>query len=68
MYDWMRPQIAVPVHGEAAHLAEHGALARGAGVPKVVAGAQRRHGAARAGTAAIIDEVPAGRIYKDGVC
>ena len=67
MIGWVRPQILIPVHGEALHLAEHAALARRAG---------RRQGACRAATAiwcgsrpavpAIIDEVPAGRLYKDG--
>ena len=28
MYQWIRPQIAVPVHGEARHMQAHGALAR----------------------------------------
>ena len=36
LYGWVRPRIAVPVHGEALHLAEHAALARKAGVPEVV--------------------------------
>ncbi len=33
MYDWVRPQIVVPVHGEARHLAEHARLALAHGVP-----------------------------------
>ena len=36
MYDWVRPQIVVPVHGEARHLAEHARLALSHGVPKAV--------------------------------
>src|SRR3954463_14322186 len=32
MYGWVRPQVAVPVHGEALHLAEHARLARRLGV------------------------------------
>src|SRR5262245_3719429 len=36
LYGWVRPRIAVPVHGEALHLAEHAKLARAAGVPEVV--------------------------------
>ncbi|SLN53687.1 ribonuclease J [Oceanibacterium hippocampi] len=34
MYRWVRPRIAVPVHGEARHLYEHAALARSLGVPE----------------------------------
>jgi ribonuclease J len=36
MYDWVRPQIVVPVHGEARHLAEHARLALSHGVPSAV--------------------------------
>ena len=36
MIGWVRPQILIPVHGEALHMAEHGSLARRAGVGKVV--------------------------------
>ena len=49
MIGWVRPQILIPVHGEALHMAEHAALARRAGVGKVLAVPQRRSGAARAG-------------------
>jgi ribonuclease J len=34
MYDWIRPEIIVPVHGEMRHLAEHARFARDHGVPK----------------------------------
>src|ERR671910_388914 len=34
MYRWIRPQIAIPVHGEARHLHEHLALARRLEVPE----------------------------------
>jgi ribonuclease J len=66
MYEWTRPKIAVPVHGEAAHLVAHGALASAAGVPEV---AQARNGdmlRLAPGAAEIIDQVPFGRVYKDG--
>ncbi len=36
MYDWVRPEIVVPVHGEARHLAEHARLALSHGVPNAV--------------------------------
>jgi len=66
MIGWVRPQILIPVHGEALHMAEHAALARRAGVGKVL---QCRNGdlvRLAPGQPAIIDEVPAGRLYKDG--
>ncbi|MEA3016773.1 MAG: ribonuclease [Sphingomonadales bacterium] len=33
MYDWIRPEIIVPVHGEMRHLMEHARFAKGRGVP-----------------------------------
>lgn len=66
MYEWTRPRISVPVHGEAAHLVAHGSLAATAGVPEVV---QVRNGDMLRlfpGAAEIIDQVPFGRVYKDG--
>lgn len=36
MYEWVRPRIAVPMHGESRHLIEHTSFARNAGVPEVV--------------------------------
>ncbi len=63
---WVKPKILIPVHGEALHLSEHAKLARSLGVPEVV---QCRNGdlvRIAAGHTSIIDEVPAGRLYKDG--
>ncbi|HVO93733.1 MAG TPA: hypothetical protein VMT22_12875, partial [Terriglobales bacterium] len=52
-------------HGEALHLSEHAALARRLGVPQVI---QCRNGdlVQLSGNPGLIDEVPAGRLYKDG--
>jgi ribonuclease J len=36
MYEWIRPQILVPVHGEARHLNEHARFARASGVPAAI--------------------------------
>ena len=36
MYDWVRPQIVVPVHGEQRHLAEQARLALASGVPQAI--------------------------------
>ncbi len=62
---WVKPKILIPVHGEALHLSEHAALARRCGVKEVI---QCRNGdlVRLAPSAGIIDEVPAGRLYKDG--
>lgn len=66
MYEWTRPRIGIPVHGEAAHLVAQGSLMAQAGIPEV---AQVRNGdmiRLAPGAAEIIDNVPFGRIYKDG--
>jgi ribonuclease J len=65
MIGWVRPQILIPAHGEPLHMAAHAALARRAGVPKVIT---CRDGelVRLAPEPGIIDELPAGRIYKDG--
>ena len=36
MYDWIRPNIVVPVHGEARHMAEQARFALACGVPKSI--------------------------------
>jgi ribonuclease J len=67
MISWVRPQVLVPVHGEALHLSEHAKLARAAGVPKVLIcknGDLLRLGP---GDPAAIAELPSGRLYKDGL-
>src|SRR5215472_12515324 len=66
MIGWVRPQILVPVHGEALHMAEHGALARRLGVGKVVLCRDGELVRLAPGDPGKIDEVPAGRLYKDG--
>jgi len=66
MIGWVRPKILIPAHGEPLHLAEHAALARGARVPHVLV--CRNGDLVRLGGdgAAIVDEIPSGRLYKDG--
>jgi ribonuclease J len=66
MIGWVRPKILVPAHGEALHLAEHAKLARSAGVPEVLVCRNGDLVRLAPGPAAIIDEVPVGRLYKDG--
>ncbi len=66
MYQWVKPQILVPVHGEAAHLTAHAELGLQSGIPSVP---RLRNGEMlrlAPGPAEVIDEAPHGRIYKDG--
>ena len=66
MISWVRPQLLIPVHGEALHLAEHAKLARAAGVPKVLTCRNGDLVKLGPGEPGIVGEVPAGRLYKDG--
>jgi ribonuclease J len=66
MFSWVKPRIAVPVHGEALHLAEHAALARSLGVPATILCSDGDLIKLAPEPAGIIDEVPAARLYKDG--
>lgn len=67
MISWVRPQVLVPVHGEALHLSEHAKLARAAGVPRVVICRDGNVVRLGPGDASVVGEVPFGRLYKDGL-
>jgi ribonuclease J len=56
----------IPVHGEALHLHEHAQLARACGVPKVITCRNGDLVKLGPGEPGIIDQLPAGRLYKDG--
>src|SRR5437763_1298704 len=65
MYQMVRPQVAIPVHGEARHLLAHAELARQCQVPEALVienGALVRLD--RAGST-VIDDIPVGRIGSD---
>jgi ribonuclease J len=66
MYQWVRPRILVPVHGEAAHLVGQGLLGEAEGIPQI--GHVRNGDILRLapGEPEIVGEAPFGRIYKDG--
>jgi ribonuclease J len=65
MIGWVRPQILIPAHGEPLHMAAHAALARRAGVPKVIT-CQDGDLVRLAPQPGVVGELPAGRLYKDG--
>src|SRR6185312_11560094 len=65
MIGWVKPRTVIPVHGEALHLSEHAALVRKLGAAALTC----RNGdliRLAPGAPEIVDEVPAGRLYKDG--
>ena len=66
MYNWVRPKIVVPVHGEGRHMAEQARLALSHGVPDAVV--QKNGDVVRLapGDPKKIDEVRVGRLVLDG--
>lgn len=66
MYRWVRPQIAVPVHGERRHQEEHARLARSLQVPQALVPENGQLFRLAPGRAQLIDETPSGRIHLDG--
>ena len=66
MYDWVRPQIVIPVHGEARHLAEHARLALAHGVPQAVVQTNGDVIRLAPGDPKKIDEARVGQLVLDG--
>jgi ribonuclease J len=66
MYNWVRPEIVVPVHGEARHLAEHARLAISHGVRHAVVQENGDVVRLAPGEPRKIDEVRVGRLVLDG--
>lgn len=66
IYAWLRPEIAVPMHGEARHLRAHAELAKAAGVPEAHALTDGQMLRLAPKPVAIVDEAPVGRRYRDG--
>lgn len=66
MYEMVRPQIAIPTHGEQRHLMEHAKFALSLQVPEALAVKNGDMIRLAPGPAAVIDEVPNGRLLVDG--
>jgi ribonuclease J len=66
MYNWVRPRIVVPVHGEARHLAEHARLALGHGIEHAVVQKNGDVIHLAPGEPRKIDEVHVGQLVVDG--
>jgi ribonuclease J len=65
-YGWLKPQVAIPAHGEPLHLSEHARLARALGVPHVVPARNGDMVLLGPGSPGIIDEIGTGRVAQDG--
>jgi ribonuclease J len=66
LYDWLRPEILVPVHGEIRHMAEQARVGKAAGIPAQVV--QKNGDLVRLapGKPGKVAEVRAGRLVLDG--
>ncbi len=65
-YSWVRPQSVIPVHGEAAHLNAHAELVRDLGVDDICVGYNGDVIRLAPGPLDKVDDVPSGRLFKDG--
>lgn len=66
MYEWIRPDVAIPVHGEMRHMKKHAELARSYGVDHAVVPFNGSVVQLAPGKAAHIAEVAAARLLLDG--
>ena len=66
MYQHVRPQVSIPVHGERRHLEKHAALARECQVPHAIVNENGGLIRLAPGTPEIVDHVPSGRLVYDG--
>ncbi len=66
MYQMVRPRIAIPVHGEARHLAVHAEIARNCQVAEALVIENGAVVRLDADGASVVDEVPVGRVASDG--
>jgi ribonuclease J len=66
MYAWLKPKLAIPVHGELRHMSEHARFARELQVPNAIVALNGQIVRLAPDTPAIVDEAPAGRLHLDG--
>lgn len=66
MYDWLKPDLLIPAHGEAMHLAAQADLARKCGIASVLTIANGEIVRLAPGPPGQVDLIAAGRLYKDG--
>jgi ribonuclease J len=66
LYDWVKPPLLVPIHGESRHLLEHRRFAEESGIPATAVAENGEVLRLAPGAPEIIDHVPAGRFGVDG--
>lgn len=67
LYSWVKPQVLVPVHGEAVHLTAHAKLGREAGIPNVCEARNGDMVRLFPEPMAFPSEVRTGELYLDGL-
>lgn len=66
MYQWIRPKIAIPAHGEPLHLTVHVAFAKAQGVQQTIRAFNGDMIRLAPGDPVILKQIAAGRVVKDG--
>ena len=66
LYEWVKPPLLVPIHGESRHLLEHRRFAEESGIPATAMAENGEVLRLAPGAPEIIDHVPAGRFGVDG--
>ena len=66
MYEWIRPEISIPVHGERRHMEAHAALALANGVPRAMVPINGSAIRLAPNGPKLISHEPAGRLVLDG--
>lgn len=66
MYDWIRPDVLIPVHGEMRHMMEHARFGISEGVPQAIVQADGDIVRLRPGAAKKVGHATVGRLVLDG--
>lgn len=66
LYEWTKPELAVPVHGEARHQTEHARIAQETGIKHTLIPANGQIVRLGPGVHEVVAEVPSGRLGLDG--
>ena len=66
MYDWVRPEVLIPVHGEMRHMLEQARFGRECGIPNALVQKNGQLVRLAPGEPAIIETVRSGRLILDG--
>ncbi len=66
MYEWLKPQILIPVHGEDMHIKEHALFGKEQGIPQTIRPHNGQLFCLSAEKVVHVEDVPTGRLALDG--